>query len=267
MLLQIKTETAAAILTHIVAFAGFIVILGTIIFIVFVIVSRQRQNKLFLEQEKMKQDFEKLLLQSQIEVQEATYTALGKELHDNICQLLTSAKWMVNIGKQNADQINEVLNLLDDTLGKAIEETRSLSKVLNKDWLAQFDLLENLESEVKRLNASSKVYIRLTRPEKMNLQPEKQIIIFRIIQEALQNALKHAQPKTIDVELHISKSEHLTVCIKDDGIGFEPTEHHDGQGIINMRKRTELLNGMIKWNKTPNNGCSVEIVIPLLQSD
>ena len=128
MLLQIKTETAAAILTHIVAFAGFIVIFGTIIFILFVIVSRQRQNKLFLEQQQMKQDFEKLLLQSQIEVQEATYAALGKELHDNVCQLLTSAKWMVNIGKQNADQINEVLNLLDDTLGKAIEETRSLDR-------------------------------------------------------------------------------------------------------------------------------------------
>src|SRR6266513_5304855 len=105
---------------------------------------RYRKNEYIKEREIMKQTFEQTLLQSQIEVQEATFSILAKELHDNVGQLLSSSKMLLGITQRNFSNAPETLTIAEETLGKAITELRSLSKSIDKEWLEQFDLIDNL---------------------------------------------------------------------------------------------------------------------------
>lgn len=208
----------------------------------------------------MKKTFEDALLHSQIEVQEATFSVLAKELHDNVGQLLSSSKMLLGITQRNMTNTPLTLNIAEETLGKAIHELRSLSKSLDKEWLEQFDLIENLGTEIKRINAGLVLEIHFLHSGKLPLTVEEQIILFRIIQEALQNAIKHSDAKNIFIEIETT-DENIIVNITDDGKGFEPI-FNDGLGMRNMKHRTKLLGGNITWN-IPEKGSSVTIQLPL----
>ena len=224
---------------------------------------RYRSNEYIKEREIMKKAFEQTLLQSQIEVQEATFSALGKELHDNIGQLLSSTKMLLGITQRNMTDTPETLTIAQETLGKAINELRSLSKSLDKEWLDRFDLVENLSTEINRINEAKMLAIHFSHPGKLPLKAEEQIILFRIIQEALQNAIKHSEAQNIRIEIE-TQNENIIVTITDDGKGFEPISN-DGLGIQNMKHRTKLLGGNITWN-IPASGSSITIQLPVKES-
>ena len=98
-------------------------------------------------------------------------------------------------------------------------------------------------------------------PEDLFLESEKQIILFRIIQEAMQNALKHANPQQIGIRLWIENSL-LFATISDDGTGL-PDFNKEGQGFTNMKQRTASLLGTISWIPANPKGCLVSIKIPV----
>jgi signal transduction histidine kinase len=224
---------------------------------------RYRSNEYIKEREIMKKTFEQTLLQSQIEVQEATFSVLGKELHDNVGQLLSSTKMLLGITQRNMAHTPETLNIAVETLGKAINELRSLSKSLDKEWLDQFNLLENLSTEINRINEAKMLAIHFSHPGKLPLKAEEQIILFRIIQEALQNAIKHSEAQNILIEIE-TQAENIIVTITDDGKGFK-TISSDGLGIRNMKHRTKQLGGNITWN-IPANGSSITIHLPVKEN-
>jgi len=238
-----------------------IVLVLLVAFLMFFFVSyRYRSNKYIKERESMKKDFEQTLLQSQIEVQEATFAELGKELHDNIGQLLSSTKMLLGITQRNLSSRPDTLTIAEETLGKAINELRSLSKSLDKEWLERFNFIENLEVEIARINEARYLQISFSHPGKLLLKADEQIILFRIVQEAMQNAIKHAQAKNIRINLTVS-GEVLKIVITDDGIGFDDTLPVDGLGMRNMKHRTKLLGGVITWNSS-GEGSSVTLELP-----
>ena len=241
-----------------------IVLLG-VFFIVLLIISRQRQNQLFLHQQILKQSFEKQLLQSQIEVQETTYNALSIELHDNVCQLLGTAKIMLNMLEKQSKHPSEMLTSSAQTVGDAIQEIRTLSKSLSKEWLTQFNLVENLVTEIKRINAAKKVMVHFNEGEKLHILSNRQIVLFRIIQEALHNAIKHGAPNHIHIDISTTNPS-LIIAIKDDGKGFDTNKKTEGLGRLNMLQRVNLLNGNIAW-QSPGKGCIVKLTIPLLAEE
>ncbi len=233
------------------------------LFIVLFVISYQKNNFKFLQEKLlMESEFKQQLMQSQMEVQEATLSALSKELHDNIGQLLSTTKMLIGITERSIPQPPDTLNTANETLGKAISELRSLSKSMNKEWLEQFNLLENLEVEVNRLNSSKEITLSLANTEKILLQPDEQIILFRIIQEAIQNALKHSGAKNIDIQIQSNLSL-LYIQVKDNGIGFEAGNVDDGLGLLHMKQRTHILGGTINWSSRSGEGCVVEITIPI----
>jgi signal transduction histidine kinase len=234
--------------------------------IVYIYFYQKRQNSFIEEKEVLQKNFDEVLRQSQIEVQETTMSSLAKELHDNIGQLLSSTKMLLGITQKNLPNVPETLLVADESLGKAINEIRALSKSLSKDWLTQFDLLQNLKTEVTRINASQILHVHLSGPDVIILSTEKQIILFRIIQEALQNAIKHAEANNIHVIIASSK-ELLTLNIIDDGKGFAEPNFKTGIGLTNMKQRTELLGGTITWKSSQNKGCNIEISIQLKDND
>jgi signal transduction histidine kinase len=223
---------------------------------------QKRRHQHVREMHTLKKTYEQTLLQSQIEVQEATFSALGKELHDNVGQLLSSTKMLLGVTERSLPTAPDTLITAQETLARAINELRSLSRSLTKEWLEQFNLIDNLQAEVARNNSANDLQIFLSSPQTLPVSPDKQIILFRIIQEALQNAIKHASPKNISICITEDNTA-ITTIIKDDGTGFEATEDMKGMGLMNMKQRTQLLNGSISWQSSPNEGTVINIVLPV----
>ena len=229
--------------------------------VIYLVYFNKRKLNLLRETEFIKQEFSKQLLQSQIEVQEATFSTLGKELHDNIGQLLGTAKMLIGVSQRNLSASADTIKTADETLGKAIQELRSLSKTLNKEWLEQFDFRQNLLTEINRINAAGTVHISMIDTVGgLRLSTEEQIILFRIVQEAIQNSLKHAGARAVIIQLSPFEGDVL-ICVTDNGNGFVNSDSPRGVGMINMRHRTSLLKGNIEW-KTEGPGTTVAIRIP-----
>lgn len=242
--------------------ASSILLLITLFIVMLVMAYLRRDLKHLKEKETMEADFEKQLLQSQLETQEETLNQLSIEIHDNVGQLLNSTKLLIGLTQRSLAESPDTLIMADETLAKAIQELRSLSKSLNKEWLQQFNFIENLEAEISRINAAKSLQIHLYRPASLSLKPGEQIILFRIVQEILQNSMKHAQAKNIEIKMK-EDNQHLTIYIADDGTGFTESDVEKSVGILNIRHRTRLLGGTVEWQSSLNNGTSVTIQLPV----
>jgi signal transduction histidine kinase len=242
--------------------ASSILLLITLFIVMLVMAYLRRDLKHLKEKETMEADFEKQLLQSQLETQEETLNQLSIEIHDNVGQLLNSTKLLIGITQRSLTESPDTLTMADETLAKAIQELRSLSKALNKEWLQQFDFIENLEAEINRINAAKNLQIHLFRPTSLSLKPGEQTILFRIVQEILQNSIKHAQAKNIDIKMK-EDAQQLTIYISDDGTGFSESEVSKSVGILNVKHRTRLLGGTVEWQSSITSGTSVTIQLPI----
>lgn len=239
--------------------ASVFLLLITLFIVVLLMAYKRRDYKHLKEKRLLEEDFNNQLLRSQIEVQEQTFSQIGKELHDNVGQLLSTSRMLIGLAERSLQTPPDTLLTANATIGKAISELRSLSKSLDKDWLSQFNLLDNLKTEVIRLNAGSTISAHLHIHAEPLLPSSKQIILFRIIQEAVQNALKHSNCKTIDIYFY-KKGIDAEITIADDGMGFNNSSNK-GMGLKNMQYRTRLLGGSIN-HRSSEKGTSIVIVIP-----
>ncbi len=243
------------IIISVVAAASLFLLLAVFVIALALKFQKRRQQHM-VEMTTLKQTYEQALLQSQIEVQESTFSTLSKELHDNIGQLLSTAKMLLGITERDIIKPPDTLITANETVGKAITELRALSKSLSKEWLEQFNLIENLKTEVNRINSANAINLHLSHPQILNLEADKQIIIFRIIQEAIQNAIKHSSAKNIYISINQEK-DRLATTIKDDGVGFTFENTVEGVGILNMKHRAKLLGGTIDWTSGDEGSCII----------
>jgi signal transduction histidine kinase len=225
----------------------------------------ERKKKHSEEKRIMSVEFDKQLMQSQLETQEETMGILSRELHDNIGQLLNSTKLLIGVTQRGLADPPDTLVTANETLGLAIQELRSLSKSLDKEWLSQFNFIENLEAEINRINSSRTLHVFLTRPDTLPLKPNEQIILFRIVQELIQNAIKHAQAQHFYIKITKYPGK-LQLTLSDDGTGFDPEAVKEGMGLRNIRHRTHLLGGSVQWKSAGFKGTVVLIELPVNQA-
>lgn len=242
--------------------AGTVLLLFLVVIVIIAVVRYQNRNRQHsMEMQRLKHEAEQELLKSQLEVQEEALNNLSREIHDNIGQILNSAKMLVGIQLYNNNQPDSILNEAEKLISISIDELRSLSKSMNSSWLEQFNIVENLESEARRINRSGKIQLSVQPTCGIDLAKEKQLMLFRLTQEAFQNAIKHSQATHIIIS--VSESEHvISLTISDDGIGFDvhdPSTH--GFGILNMKNRASLMGGTINWS-SGSTGTVVTIQIP-----
>ena len=256
-MLKTSPEIVITIILCVSLFMMLSIIVGLLIFRY-----KNNQQKHVIEIQRLQLEFEKQLMQAQIEVQETTFTALGKELHDNVGQLLSTTKLLLAITERNLSPAPDTLVTAHETLAKAIRELRTLSKSLTREWLEQFDLVENLSRELENLRSTGQLQIHFEPGARLPLPADQQIILFRVIQEALQNAVKHSQAATLGVELREEEGQ-LHISIDDDGAGFSPELQGSGIGLMNMRHRMRVLNGRIEWISAPGKGTQVRIQLPV----
>lgn len=210
----------------------------------------------------MKEQFQNQLLQSRIEVQEQTFHHISRELHDNVAQLLSSSRMLLGLTERSLADPPDTLKTANATLAEAINELRSLSRSLDNEWLARFRLEENLENEINRINAGDQIRVTYEHRSSPELPADKQIILFRIVQEALQNAVKHSSASAVRITSEQTADSYL-VSISDNGNGFHPDSAPQGLGLKNMQQRTALLGGSIEWKTGNEKGTTVKIKIPV----
>ena len=153
--------------------------------------------------------------------------------------------------------IPPTLQTANETVSQAITEVRSLSRSLDKEWLEQFNFLENLQTEINRVNAGGMIKASLVCDTAITMKAEEQLILYRMVQEAIQNALRHAEPQQLDVVISRNGGQ-LVVKVINDGRPLPPQFH--GMGTNNMKHRAQLFGGTINWHSLDNQ---TEVIITL----
>ncbi|MBL6447606.1 sensor histidine kinase [Fulvivirga sp. 29W222] len=242
-----------------------------VIVIIAVMKYQNRRRKHLLEVNTLKVLYEKELLKTQLEVREQTLTNMSQEIHDNIGQVLALAK--LNLSKillgenvSNADRLEATKSLVS----KAIQDLRNLSKTMNSHYINTYNLSELIRNDIDQINKTSefKTAYQIDGKE-VRIDPHQQLIIYRIIQESLNNIIKHSHGNEIHIFLYFEQ-EFLQVTIRDNGIGFDlesqskATNFGHGTGLINMQNRAKLIGAHFEIKSNPNKGTSVELKLPLV---
>jgi PAS domain S-box-containing protein len=212
-------------------------------------------------------ELEKKLQQRQItevilDAQEKERSELGQELHDNINQILATSKLYLDVAiEENGPKI-ELLLKSRENISMALEELKKLSKELVTPILNDLGLVPSIKELIRGIRMDNKMNIRLNISglEEKSLLHEQKINVYRIIQEQLNNILKHAGATTVVIELNRSK-ERIYLSVKDDGKGFDPRMHRKGVGISNIISRAELYNGNVEIESAPGKGCNLKVIL------
>ncbi|WP_339700142.1 ATP-binding protein [uncultured Marixanthomonas sp.] len=215
----------------------------------------RRKNKLLEEQERTKKAFEKELSETQIEIREETLRNISWELHDNIGQLMTLAKIQAQMAKTRPETLDEVA----DTIGKGIHELRTLSKLINPEALKSLDLVEALSMEIERFNRLEfiKSYI-LVSGKQYEIDSEKEVIIFRILQEFFSNTIKHSKASNLNVEVDY-KADQLVISAQDNGVGFASDADFSGIGMKNMKNRAKVIGAELNITSEKDKGTALKL--------
>ena len=230
----------------------------------FVIIYQRRQLNFKKTTEQLKESFQQTMLQAQLEMQEHTFNTISSEIHDNVGQVLSLAKVQLNIIDQ-ADTLDK--NLLADakeSVSKAMTDLRDIAKSLNSERVELSSLVEICGQELQRINRSGIMLTSLVvEGKEQKIEKQKKLIVFRIIQEVLQNILKHSKAKNIKVTFHY-KETNIEIDIADDGIGFnkEVIAKNEGLGVQNIINRARLIGGDAHINSIINRGTTVKIISP-----
>ncbi len=230
---------------------------------------RKKQLAYFKTIEELRLDYEKNLLHTQLEIQEQTLQHISREIHDNINLSLTLAK--LNLNTFDWNRPAKAKNKIDTSLqqiSKAIVDLSDLSKGMNSELIINQGLIEVLKKETTRLrdlNLFELDYVVTGNPVFMDSQ--KELVIFRIIQEAFNNIIKHARATSVKLSLEYN-FDHINVLIADNGRGFckdvvEQNKTKESRaGLNNMQKRAALFNGRTIIDSAPDSGTSIFVTIP-----
>lgn len=223
---------------------------------------QQKQIAYFKELEDLKITHENALLKAQLEMQEYTFQNISREIHDNIGQKLSLVKLYLNTIPYSITDGPEI-KISDSVtiISEVIKDLSDIARSMSSEIILNNGLLKGVEFEVAQLLKSGIYEINLSiSGNPVFFTFEKELIIFRIIQESLNNVMKHAEASKININLHYNDT-HLSLFIKDNGKGFENDEKRQGNGLVNIKRRTELLHGIFLID-SDIEGTKLNITIP-----
>ena len=243
---------------------GFTVLVGTLALLVFLglvvvllVLNSNRRIRHRAEVAELQVRQAEAVRNAEREVQQQTLAQVGRELHDNIGQLLTATRMGV-LQWERSGQDTERAAGLKDTVDRTIAEVRRLSRSLDPERWAQLDLGEAVREECERVHALGGPAVHYQeqggRPV---LTADTKVVLYRLFQEALNNALKHAQATEVRVALKNGKDIHLTVA--DNGRGMDPAKATAGMGLHNLAHRAKHIGYTAQVSSSPGAGTTVTI--------
>jgi PAS domain S-box-containing protein len=226
------------------------------------ITERKKLEQQLIEEGLNKQ---KIFVKATIEGQEKERKEIGKELHDNIGQHLTTTKLYLDIAREQANESSiELITLASKGIADVINEVRKLSRSITPPTLGDLGLVESVKDICESIKITQVFAIRFYHNnfEEGLLTENIKLMLFRIIQEQLNNIIKHAEASAILIRL-ITDEGQLMLVIADNGKGFDTSINKKGLGINNIISRTELFNGKVQVDTSPGEGCTMIITVPL----
>ncbi|MEM6893126.1 MAG: sensor histidine kinase [Bacteroidota bacterium] len=226
---------------------GAIAIFGVLGFVLF----RQRlQNK--KQQE---------LILAISETQSEERKRIAQDLHDSIGGSLALTKSKFEVAKKNLKTSSTEMDSALETLEQTTQQVRQISHNLMPGELVRFGLVAAINTLLENLNEEEINAQFHSNQGEERLEPLKEIQLYRIVQEALQNVLKHARANNLFIQLN-KHQEHLTLMIEDDGKGIIQ-DSEEGMGLKNIKQRVQLLKGIFTIDSAPERGTILNIQIPV----
>ncbi len=227
------------------------------------ITEQRRLSQELIEQEVQKQ---KQLTQATIDGQEKERQEIGKELHDNINQHLNTTRLYLEVAREKATgEVLEMITLSHRNLTAIVNEIRHLSQSLVPPTLGDLGLVESVHElcdSIKRAYPFNIDFLYRHFDEE-GLPDNLKLMLFRITQEQVNNIVRHAHAKTIQIKLQ-SDAEYVILTLADDGVGFNPDSYKKGLGFNNISSRAALFNGKVEIDAALGYGCALSVIIPLV---
>lgn len=255
---------ATEIRTLVIALTGLFLLLGLVVMIFFGIYRRNQNMK-----EKEIESLNRVILQTQLEIQEQTLKNISQEIHDNIGQALSLAKLNLNTMPEINDEAlqQKILNS-KQLVSKAITDLRDLSRSLDTDYVQEMGLQRAIEYEMELIKKTGTIDTTLVVDGSLfRLEKQKELILFRIVQETFNNILKHSGAKSLIVNINYAPSS-FTLVVKDDGKGVDlqplnEVKNNFGLGIRNMHSRARLIGADFTMSSSIGEGTEVKIILPI----
>jgi PAS domain S-box-containing protein len=219
------------------------------------------QEQLLL-QEKTKQSE---IIKSIIETQEKERRDLSIELHDNVNQILSSCKLMLEVAQEDREHMGILIERASQSLQTAIAEIRKISHDLNPSTIEDIGIVEAINELIEKMHLTGKIIIHFTHEgfnQAFDLISEDKIAIYRVVQEQLNNILKHADALKVSIYLKLD-FPFVSLRIEDDGKGFDIKKAKRGLGLKNIYHRVEYYRGKMELDTAEGAGCKLDILLNL----
>lgn len=230
---------------------------------IFILINKNKHRRLYAEKVAMEHAYEKALLTARLEVQEQSFTVISQEIHDNICQVLGYVKNSLYLMtyKETLSETKKIAEESTELVGKSIQDLRNLSHILNPEYIKLAGLEEAIKKDLNHLKSFYNIDYSLdVSGEPIELSENKEIIIFRIIQEALSNISRHSDASSVSILIIYAKT--ITIKIVDNGRGFNVSQvDSSGIGLINMRQRAKVINSDFSIESIQGVGTTVSIKV------
>jgi two-component system sensor histidine kinase UhpB len=208
---------------------------------------------------------QKQITEAVIVAQEKERTEIGKELHDNVNQILGASNLYINTAMTDEEMRQELLERSTELVSSAINEIRKISKSLITPGLREIGLIESIEviiADLKVAGDGMVIDLDLQNISEEQIEDRRKLTLFRIIQEQLNNIVKHARATRVLIRLSVEQ-DHIVLTAADNGVGFDVGLHRKGVGITNIISRAELFNGKVEIHSMPGEGCTLTVSLPI----
>lgn len=210
-------------------------------------------------------EHERRIAETIVAVQEQERTYIGHELHDNVTQIMISARLHLDGIKGRTKEEKAKKERTIELILAAIEETRRLSRKLAASQLKDTGLLTAIAQLMNDLRSSGRFNIKfnssLEIDTEYNLTEEKKVALYRIVQEEMSNIIRHSKAKNVRVNI-MQNNSGVILYTFDDGVGFDLQRTPKGMGLASIQSRARAFNGMVDIVTAPGEGCSVTVLIP-----
>lgn len=251
------------VIIFVIATVLILLLLGFILIILFSY--RKKQMNFAIQLENIKANAEKELLKTQLEIQEQTFQYISRDIHDNIGQFISLAKLQLNT--LDFDQLHLAKDKIvhsADLLTQALDDLRDLSRSLSSDLIRNNGLVAAIELQIAYLRRLEVVEVNFkVLGENRFMDEQKEIFILRIIQEAINNIVRHSDARKVSLLLSYEQGQ-LSLSVADDGKGFDASvaRNPKSSGIINMTKRAKLIGATFGVRSSLGTGTNVSLSVP-----
>lgn len=231
-----------------------LMMVGFIVLLVLLNQSRRLRHQAALAE--LRQQQQRAVMEAEKEAATHTMREIGRELHDNVAQLLGVAQMGLN-NELDDGRSNTRLESARDALEQGLDEVRRLGHQLNSDLWQHRSLEEAISAEAERLERVARIKVHLQmKPLPLPLTPDTRVVLFRIFQVLVNNALKHSGTDVVSIELVPAKPKGVVIRITDRGRGFDQGTAQQNAGIPTVHKRCASIGYRATCTTAPGAGCS-----------